>query len=124
MHSSGHAQGSNETHEESVALLLDVLTKIYSNMGRQTERQRETLSTRVDAGILLLQQMFSLCAVFPGNIETFPQGWGLIGESQTFISTFNLTGVTFHYVRVKKSLFGEVKLYIYLKLCYNAIFKH
>lgn len=41
MHSSGHAQGSNETHEESVALLLDVLTKIDSNKHGQTDRKTE-----------------------------------------------------------------------------------
>lgn len=39
MQSSGHAQGSNDTHEDRVALLLDVLTQIYSNKHGQTERE-------------------------------------------------------------------------------------
>lgn len=45
MHSSGHAQGSNDTHDDSVALLLDVLTKGYSNKHGRTDggTERETV---------------------------------------------------------------------------------
>lgn len=39
MHSSGHAQGSSETQEDRVALLLDVLAQIDSDKRGQTETQ-------------------------------------------------------------------------------------
>lgn len=39
IHSSGHAHGSNDTHEDSVALLFDVLAKIHSNKHGQTDRE-------------------------------------------------------------------------------------
>lgn len=60
--SSGHAHGSIDTHEDSVALLLDVL-RSHSDTQTNThkEKETETLSACVDADSRLFKTKRQMC---------------------------------------------------------------
>lgn len=85
MLSSGHAHGSIDTHEDSVALLLDVLFSHGDGRQRRTHRHgeedTETLSARDDADSVVLKtkremysescascSVFSMCHLFLNSI--------------------------------------------------------
>ncbi len=123
IHSSGHAHGSIDTHEDSVALLLDVLcptvtcrqshshknthTHTHTRTNRHKEKETEALSACVDADSLLFKtkrQMWgesydscsvsSMCHLFLCAISfTFQQGYCMSPEADKSSLMVQLLGV-------------------------------